>query len=55
MPIRIRHPKVVSTIQVLFDFTVQDLQQEIYAAGARRYLHRQTVTGLAGPYVLHLD
>jgi len=34
-PIRIRHPKGVSTIEVVFDspeFTVQDLQQEIYAA-----------------------
>ncbi|KAF8798157.1 OTU-domain-containing protein [Phlegmacium glaucopus] len=33
-PIRLRHPKGVSTIEVLFDntdFTVQDLQQEIYA------------------------
>ncbi|KAJ7724455.1 hypothetical protein DFH07DRAFT_264015 [Mycena maculata] len=34
-PVRLRHPKGVSTIQVAFDqddFTVQDLQQEIYAA-----------------------
>jgi len=34
-PIRIRHPKGVSTIEVVLDspeFTVQDLQQEIYAA-----------------------
>jgi ubiquitin thioesterase OTU1 len=34
-PIRLRHPKGVTTIQVSFDrddFTVQDLQQEIYAA-----------------------
>jgi len=34
-PIRLRHPKGVSTIQVAVDrddFTVQDLQQEIYAA-----------------------
>ncbi|KAJ7685374.1 hypothetical protein DFH06DRAFT_1264634 [Mycena polygramma] len=33
-PVRLRHPKGVSTIQVAFDkdeFTVQDLQQEIYA------------------------
>ncbi|KAJ7343289.1 hypothetical protein DFH08DRAFT_872265 [Mycena albidolilacea] len=33
-PIRLRHPKGVSTIQAAFDkddFTVQDLQQEIYA------------------------
>jgi len=33
--IRIRHPKGVSTIEVVFDspeFTVQDLQQEIYVA-----------------------
>ncbi|TFK42433.1 hypothetical protein BDQ12DRAFT_676196 [Crucibulum laeve] len=34
-PVRLRHPKGVSTIQVAFDrddFTVQDLQQEIYTA-----------------------
>ncbi|KAJ6623496.1 hypothetical protein B0H10DRAFT_796931 [Mycena sp. CBHHK59/15] len=34
-PVRLRHPKGVSTIQVALDsdeFTVQDLQQEIYAA-----------------------
>lgn len=34
-PVRLRHPKGVTTIQVAFDrddFTVQDLQQEIYAA-----------------------
>ncbi|KAF8969849.1 hypothetical protein BDZ97DRAFT_1792975 [Flammula alnicola] len=33
-PVRLRHPKGVSTIEVSFDpsFTVQDLQQEIYAA-----------------------
>ncbi|KAJ6525646.1 hypothetical protein B0H19DRAFT_1198185 [Mycena capillaripes] len=34
-PVRLRHPKGVSTIQVAFDkddFTVQDLQQEIFAA-----------------------
>ncbi|KAJ4487824.1 hypothetical protein J3R30DRAFT_3695484 [Lentinula aciculospora] len=34
-PVRLRHPKGVATIQVPFDneeFTVQDLQQEIYAA-----------------------
>ncbi|KAJ7709705.1 hypothetical protein B0H17DRAFT_1028803 [Mycena rosella] len=34
-PVRLRHPKGVSTIQAAFDrddFTVQDLQQEIYAA-----------------------
>ncbi|KDQ60962.1 hypothetical protein JAAARDRAFT_124736 [Jaapia argillacea MUCL 33604] len=32
-PLRLRHPKGVSTLQVDFDtFTVQDLQQEIYAA-----------------------
>ncbi|KAF7338135.1 OTU-like cysteine [Mycena venus] len=33
-PVRLRHPKGVSTIQVAFDkddFTVQDLQQEIFA------------------------
>lgn len=30
-PIRLRHPKGVSTIEVLSDSTVQDLQQEIYA------------------------
>jgi len=34
-PIRLRHPKGVTTLQISFDrdeFTVQDLQQEIYAA-----------------------
>ncbi|PPQ89147.1 hypothetical protein CVT25_006519 [Psilocybe cyanescens] len=33
-PVRLRHPKGVSTIELPFDadFTVQDLQQEIYAA-----------------------
>ncbi len=32
-PVRLRHPKGVMTIQVDFDhFTVQDLQQEIFAA-----------------------
>lgn len=31
-PIRLRYPKGVTTIQVRDDFTVQDLQQEIYAA-----------------------
>ncbi|THV04199.1 OTU-domain-containing protein [Dendrothele bispora CBS 962.96] len=34
-PIRLRHPKGVSTLQIPFeqaDYTVQDLQQEIYAA-----------------------
>jgi len=33
-PVRLRHPKGVSTIQVSFEdgFSVQDLQQEIYAA-----------------------
>ena len=33
-PIRLRHPKGVSTIEVSLDpeFTVQDLQQEIYAS-----------------------
>ena len=32
-PIRLRHPKGVMTIQVDLDnFTVQDLQQEIFAA-----------------------
>ena len=30
-PIRLRHAKGVSTIEVLSDSTVQDLQQEIYA------------------------
>jgi ubiquitin thioesterase OTU1 len=33
-PVRVRHPKGVSTIQVDFDkddFTVQDFQHEIYA------------------------
>jgi len=35
-PIRLRHPKGVSTIEVSLDpeFTVQDLQQEIYASSA---------------------
>ena len=31
-PIRICHLKDVSTIQIFFNFTVQDLQQKIYAA-----------------------
>jgi len=34
-PIRVRHPKGVTTIDVDFDnadFSVQDLQQKIYAA-----------------------
>ena len=30
-PIRLRHAKGASTIEVLSDSTVQDLQQEIYA------------------------
>jgi hypothetical protein len=30
-PIRLRHAKGISTIEVLSDSTVQDLQQEIYA------------------------
>jgi ubiquitin thioesterase OTU1 len=31
-PVRLRHPKGVTTIQVDFDaFTVQDLMQEVYA------------------------
>ncbi|KAI0640817.1 hypothetical protein C8Q79DRAFT_1015040 [Trametes meyenii] len=30
-PVRLRHPKGVTTIQVDFNATVQDFQQEIFA------------------------
>lgn len=53
-PIRLRHPKGVSTIEVSLDpeFTVQDLQQEIYAASGI-LPSRQIRQFYFQPFVLH--
>ncbi|KAK7451771.1 ubiquitin-specific protease otu1 [Stygiomarasmius scandens] len=47
-PVRLRHPKGVSTIQIPFeqaDYTVQDFQQEIYAASEILPSHQTLKTG----------